>query len=46
MDFALSPDQKALADSVSKFAAGELNEGVQERDRGRGVSPGAVAQVR
>jgi alkylation response protein AidB-like acyl-CoA dehydrogenase len=33
MDFNLSSEQKLLRDSIVKFARGELNEGVIERDR-------------
>jgi len=33
MDFELTTEQKLLRDSIVKFARGELNEGVVERDR-------------
>ncbi|MCB1677430.1 MAG: acyl-CoA dehydrogenase family protein [Halioglobus sp.] len=33
MDFSLSSEQKALADSVARFARSELNHDVQSRDR-------------
>jgi alkylation response protein AidB-like acyl-CoA dehydrogenase len=33
MDFSLSDEQKALRDSIVRFARGELNAGVIERDR-------------
>lgn len=33
MDFALSDEQRALSDSVSRFAAAELNQAIHERER-------------
>ncbi|HVF62996.1 MAG TPA: acyl-CoA dehydrogenase family protein [Casimicrobiaceae bacterium] len=38
MDFALDDDQRALRDSILRFAKRELNEGLVDRDRDQGFS--------